>query len=167
MKLILNHEQMKNIRTANLLKPFAFLLILFSLVSIMNCGGKDDAEMTKGERILAAIEGTWTFSTSGIPSNAAALISNPSITITTTSSGATFTSDTSSGLDDFITGGSFSVSADGAITNAIVNVTSGANLSISGVTIAASESEVEITFSTSAQARQEGVGLWSIVINTN
>jgi hypothetical protein len=151
---------MKKLTLSGLLKSLTFILIGFTLIGLTNCGGESDSK-TKGEKILDAIAGTWDVPTGGIPTDAAATMLNPKITFVTTSTSATFTSDATSGLDDFVVGGSFSVAADGTVSSPIVNAASG--LSFSTPVITASLTEVTISFTASA-TRLDGVGTWTITV---
>ncbi|MCB0494701.1 MAG: hypothetical protein KDC79_01070 [Cyclobacteriaceae bacterium] len=147
----------------------AFLMAVAGLLLVANGCKKDDGPtQTQGDKILEAIVGTWSFGTSGIPNEAAALISNPSITVTTSGSTATFISDSSSGLNAFITGGIFTVNPDGSITSVAVNSASDSGLSISDPTVTASENELKISFSATATGgRMNGIGTWTIDISLN
>jgi hypothetical protein len=167
---IINIKQMKRI-TYNinqmLMKPIIMLLAFTTLIFVVSCK-EDGPTQTEGEKIREAIVGTWSFSTAGIPTEAAAVISNPSVTISVSGSNATFISDQTSGLADFITGGAFTVNDDGTISSPIVNPATDSGLVISDITVSATVSEVVISFGAApVGGRLDGVGTWTISFSVN
>ncbi|RED95969.1 hypothetical protein [Marinoscillum furvescens] len=152
-----------NLLSINRIKSFCAVI---ACVLLLTSCGEDDVATSQGQQVLEAIEGTWSFSTDNIPADAG--ITDPSITVSSSVGTGTagFVPDATSGLDSYISGGSFSVSEDGTVSNASIVAATGAKLDITGVTVTASLEQLVISFSTSqASSRVDGIGTWTITID--
>ena len=149
-------------KLARQLTLIALTALVATSISCSDDGGGGTTP-SEGELLLQALEGTYDVPTSGIPSEVAALLSNPQITVSVTDSGASFTPDSSSGLADFIASGSFSVADDGTVSGPTITPATGSGLAFSGPTVAATLTNLTVGFTATA-ARESGVGSWSFSI---
>ncbi|MEM6522645.1 MAG: hypothetical protein AAGF85_05340 [Bacteroidota bacterium] len=149
-------------------------ILILTVMIVTSCGDDDtgdgDGAVTQGQMIIEAILGTWDVDISGIPVELQSLISDPSVTISSSSpSVVSWSTDASSGLADFILGGSFVVEDDGSVSSADIIPTPGTNYTISGIDVSLSEVQVMIDFTLSAEdegGRTKGLSDWTLIINT-
>lgn len=148
---------------------------LVTIGILMSCGGKNNGPgLTAGQKLLRAIDGTWSVNISA--SNTTEVEGTPdlsglSVTITPNGeeTGAAYSfSGGSSFSSNYFSGGSFSVSDAGAISSPALDTASGSSLTVSSVVIAATDASVTITASVQANtARGAGVGNWVLVFDVD
>lgn len=144
------------------------LLAIASLTVFISCGGGgDDEGETQKEKILSALTaGTWSVdATATDVDNVSGTLDVATFTITfsETAEGATFT--LGGDVDDYLSGGSFAISEEGAISNIVVNTPS-ADLSVSAsnVVINSELTTATVTVTTTeAGERTGGLGTYTLV----
>ncbi|MEQ9302810.1 MAG: hypothetical protein RJQ14_02760 [Marinoscillum sp.] len=142
-----------------------FLLALVALVSItISCGEKDNPEPTEKEVLLEALAGTWTLDASA-SQFANTELDGSGISVTFTETGFSLTGD----ITAYVSGGSYTVTEAGAISDVSVSIPASTNLEISGspsFSVNGAKSTITIVFSTKeADGRVSGLGDYKLVFN--
>lgn len=155
------------------MKHVRHTILLFALVSFtifMSCGPEETTQ-TEGEKLIEALS-TKTWSVDASASNVTNVTGSPdvaatSISISTTTSGASFTF--SGGIGTYISGGSFSIAENGSISGTVVSAkTTDITVSTASVNVSADYSKITVTATTTqASGRTTGVGSYTVVFVGN
>lgn len=135
---------------------------------LMSCGGGDDGPgLTAGEQLInALVDGSWTVngSTTTVDEQTVT-VTNITVNFTEGSSGTVNFSVTGGGIQNYVSGGSFSVADDASLSNYNLTVAS-TDLQGSVNTVSATDTRVTINITVSAvAARETGVGEYNLVFD--
>lgn len=145
-----------------LLKNLTLLIALVAVGVLVSCGnGGGSEEPSDKEVTLEALQGDWSLDGSSDLLDSG--VDPSTVGVTVTSSDFTLT-----GLQDYVTGGTFTVADDGSLTDASVTVDSSGELAlVEGTSSIMMNSPTEITveFETepAGDGRVSGVGVWTLV----
>lgn len=144
------------------LKNLVLLNILAVVGVLISCGdGGGSDEPSDKEVTLEALKGSWSLDTSSDLLDSG--VDPSAVSVTVTSTGFTLT-----GLESYVTGGSFTVAEDGSLTDGSVSVNESGDLSLVDGTSSIqmnSNSKITVMFETTAadDGRISGVGVWTLV----
>ncbi|MEQ8472609.1 MAG: hypothetical protein RIC35_15565 [Marinoscillum sp.] len=141
------------------------LLALVTLVSItISCGPGDDDGPTDKEVLVEALTGSWTLDASN-SQFANTELDGSGIGVTFSETGFSL----SGGITTYVSGGTYTVTDAGAITDVAVNIAASNDLELKGTpsfTINGAKDTITIVFSTQeASGRVSGLGDYKLVFN--
>ena len=138
---------------------------------LVSCGGGGGGEgKTEGQKLIDALTGTHPVNVTS--SNVTNVEGTPDLTGTSVTlsgnsddTGMTFTLSGST-INQYFTGGSFSVSDAGSISGAMLDVNGSASITISSVSVSTTDTTITISAVVAADVtRGDGVGNWTIVFD--
>lgn len=144
------------------------LIAIASLTIFVACGGgSGDDPKTELDKALEALSSkTWTVDASSDVSNVTGAPDKTSFTISFSAASSNVSFTLGGDVADYLTGGSFSISTEGAISGATLTTKSGTDLSVSNPSVSMNSdySKVTITATVSqASGRTEGLGTYTLV----
>ncbi|MFT7029680.1 MAG: hypothetical protein ACJA2C_001068 [Marinoscillum sp.] len=155
-----------------ILKNAFILIAVLSLTAVVSCGGDDTVETETQKEVLVAALTSQTWTVDATATNVSNVTGAPdkatfSITFAPTAEGVSYS--LGGDINDYISGGSFSISEEGSLSAFVANtVSTDLSASVASITVNAENTAVTMTINVSeASARVGGIGQYVIVFSAS